>query len=328
MPPRRRTDPQVNELQSLAGDPAAQTALAVRVLANQPEAQAARAALDVLRERPTPTARPALLRCFAFYAANGVRRDAGGYLRAAIVSALRPVAQPEDVPLFEQAATTYEFLPPGRSEETWLLRSAALVALNELDSELASYHAVRLLADRYTSPLSGEPALTAIRLLAAQNNRWPLYYYLLHLYAHPGRPTEPVPEVVSECLKSLAGVPPSLLPELIERYGTASDEVVLVGLIDLLLAYPEAATAQDFIAQFLRAAQQPGAYRYLVARLVAERGSPLRPALIEAAAHERDPRRLGVLAEALALGQADPALKAALAGVRRQLSSQGESDEP
>src|SRR5437868_3534750 len=181
MPPRRSApSPHLQALRELAADPAAQTALALKVLATDKDVQAIRAALDVLKRQPTPAARPVLRERFEYYAADGVRRDAGTYLRAAILQTLRPIALPDDLPLLERAAGTFEFLPPGRSEEGALLRSAALVTMDAVDPRLAAHYCIRLLADRYTSPLSGEPALTAVRVLAAQGNAGPLYYYALH----------------------------------------------------------------------------------------------------------------------------------------------------
>jgi hypothetical protein len=169
---KHKASPKLDQLKQLAGSPQAQVALAIEIVEREKDVQALRAALEVLRAHPTWDARPALLARYAALAVEGVKRDAGTYLRAAILQALRPLLRPDDVPLLAQAAATYEYLPPTHSEEAGLLRSTALVLLNEVDGALAAYHAVRLLNDPETSPLSGEPALTAVRLLAAQDC-WP-----------------------------------------------------------------------------------------------------------------------------------------------------------
>jgi hypothetical protein len=277
------------------------------VVAASKDVVAVRAALDALRARPDPAARPALLGRFADLMAQGVKRDAGGYLRAAILQALRPVAGPEDVPLLTQATETYEFLPPNRSEEGTLLRATALVVLNEVDSTLAAYHATRLLADPHTSRLSGEPAATAVRVLAAIDQRLPLYYYALHQ-------PEPQSEVLSECLKNLAGMPAALLPHLLTRHGATRDEVVLVGLLDLALEYEPV----DFVRDFMRSTRLYAVYHYLVTRLVASHvGRWL--AVVAGEAHgETDPRKMGLLEEALALGRPDPVVQAALGEIRER----------
>ena len=49
-----------------------------------------------------------------------------------------------------------------------------------------------------------------------------LYYYARHQVS-------PQSDVLSECLKNLAGLPAALAAELIEKYGGSDDEVVLVG---------------------------------------------------------------------------------------------------
>jgi hypothetical protein len=315
MPRARPPNPRVLRLRELAGDPAAQAALATEIVAQEKDAAAVRAALEVLARRPNAAARPALLQRYDYFSADGVRRDAGGYLRAALLGALRPLARPEDLPRLEQAATTYEFLPPGRSEEGALLRATALPLLSDLDPELAAYHAARLLVDPHTSRLSGEPALTAVRVLAALGNRWPLYSFALHPFCPPGLAV-PVPEVLSECLRNLAGMPASRLPELIDRWGQVEDEVVAVGLMDLVLEYPALEAARAYVDRCLRAPALPAAYRYLVACLVARPDPAWRARLAAAAEAERDPARLAALADALALAPGDPDLRAALKAIK------------
>ncbi len=317
MPPRRSPpSPRLVELRERSSDPAAQTALAIDVLAKDKDVQAIRAALEVLKQHPTPPARQKLRERFEHYAADGVRRDTGSYLRAAIVQALRPIALPDDLPLLERAATTYEFLPPSHSEEASLLRSAALVTLDAVEPRLAAFHCVRLLADPNTSLLSGEPAVTAVRVLAAQGNPWPLYYYALH-QPHPQS------DVLSECLKELTSLPASLLPELIDRFGGSEDEVVLVGLIDLLVD----TGGSSFLHEFLGHTAKYAVYHYLVTRLVARPTQWGLDELKYQAQYERNSRKLGILEEALSLGGTDPFLREALAEVRRRKASRRPDDK-
>ncbi|MCC6190402.1 MAG: hypothetical protein IT318_15335 [Anaerolineales bacterium] len=311
---RARSTPRLDELMQLSGP--AQIELAIELVAHERDARTVRAALDLLRERPTPDARPALLERFAYLTADGVRRDTGTYLRAAILQTLRPIIRPEDVPLLEMAASTYEFLPPTRSEEAALLRSTALVLLNELDSRLAAFHAVRLLADAYTSRLSGEPALTAARVLAAMENTWPLYYYALH-QPNAAQPVEPRSEVTSECLKGLAGLlPASLVPTLIEKHGRSQDEVVLVGLMDLLVAYEDT----GYLREFMPATDKYAVYQYLATRLVATHAPRWLQLLSDQAAQETNHRKLGLLEDALALGGTNAMVTAALTSARQRRS--------
>ena len=155
----------------MAATPDEQAAYAVRLLDKERDVDVVLAALAVIAEREDPTLRPALLRKYAYCDANGMRRDPGGTVRIAL-RALRPIALPEDVALFERAVSTYEFL---FGEATGDLRAAGLLALDEADAVLAGYHCVRLLDDPYTSIMSGEPASTAVRVLASQKQLLPLY---------------------------------------------------------------------------------------------------------------------------------------------------------
>jgi hypothetical protein len=308
MPPRRTPpSPHLAALRDHSAEPATRVALAQTVLASDKDVQAICAALEVLKEHPTPSVRGVLRERYEYYAADGVRRDAGTYLRAAILQALRPIALPDDLPLLERAATTFEFLPPGRSEEGALQRSAALVAMDAVDAKLAASYCIRLLADRYTSRLSGEPALTAVRVLAAQGVDTPLYYYALHQ-------PEPQSDVLSECLKNLAQLPPALAQGLVEKYGETNDEVVLVGLLDMLL---EAGGASAFIHEFLTRTDKYAVYHYLLTRLVARPSRQALDELLRQAQAERNPRKLELLEEALLLARAEPQVQSALEAVRR-----------
>jgi hypothetical protein len=309
--PAKRIASRLAALQA-ADSPSERLALALDILEHEAELRAVRAAVDVVAQQPTPQARPRLLARYAWFAENGVRRDPGTLMRVALLHALRPLATHSDTPLLEQAAATYEYLPPGRSEEASPLRSAALVVLAEVDPGLATGHAVRLLADPETSRLSGEPALTAVRVLAAQGQLWPLYLHALTAHRQPG--SAATPEVVAECLRCLAdGLPDSLAHGLLSGTGgldAARDEALAVGLIDLALARAGQAYAFDWLKAFLRDTRLLAAYRYAVTQIVVSHHPPLLAALAAAAAHETDRGKQTAIREALALGGGDPAVEA------------------
>lgn len=282
------------KLGQLADDPLAQARFAAELLATERRAQLLGPALAALEELPIPEARPALLHLYADLDADGVRLDAGGGFRAAALRALRPWATAADLPLLERAVTTYEFLPPGRSEEAAPIRAAGLVSLADLDPQLAGFHAARLLVDHaHTSKLSGEPGKTAAGVLAAQSQALPLYLYTL---GHEQRD-----DVTAECLRHLAEAPAYVVRELCERFGPGSSELAQIGLVDLLLARVHDALAHEVLAARLR---QPGpltVLRYLAVAMVASRRRPLADAVAAAAAAERDPSRRAALDEATAL---------------------------
>lgn len=271
-------------------------ALRLVEVATHPEAL--QEALDALAESDDPRLRPALLARYTSLAANGPRRDPGCFQRAALLRALRPLARKDDAALLEEAVRTIEcmppFAPPNRGDVAAGLRSVALVALNEVDETLAGYHAVRLLMDQYTSPMSGEPAATAARVLAAQGHVLPLYEYLL-------APLPGSAEVVAECLRGLDEMPMSLLRPLIERFAASDDEIVLLGLFDLLLTRDDSAAFTDVVLDFVRTTRQYNVYRYVVSVIVARRRKDLIAELAALVGDEPDRVKAEILREALAL---------------------------
>lgn len=264
---------------------------AIRVVERERRPDAVLAALAVLREAPDPAHRPALLRRYAYDDAKGTRRDQGGVVRAGVLETLRPLLLPADAPLLERAVRTYEYL---YGESTGDLRAAGLRALDEVDAALAGHHAVRLLRDAHTSTMSGEPAVTAARVLARRGNGPVLYAYLVW-------DGERVPDVTAECLRQLVELPPPLLPELLERYRGGEDEIVLLGLFDLLLAHPAGAEHDDFVLAFLRETSLRNIHRYVATALLAERADAWRPRLVDLEREEGDHRKREALREALAL---------------------------
>ncbi len=307
-----RQTAQLRDLQALAGQPAEQRRLALDLLVPAAGIRVVQAALRALAGTTEDGARPVLLRQYAHYAADGVKRDPGTGLRVTILHLLRPLAGYPDHLLLETATLTYEFLPPTRSEAAHELRAAALVILHDLDPERAAFQAVRLLADEHTSRMSGEPAVTAVRILAAAGHLLPLYYYATHTAV-------PVSEVLSDSLRALTGLPDSLLPAIIERYGDSADEIVLAGLFDLLLGHATRATHYPRVLAFLRATHYYDVYRYLVTSIVADHKTALLADLLDLAAAERDPRRVEILLPALDLVGTDPAVAAVMAQLRARL---------
>jgi hypothetical protein len=107
--------------------------------------------------------------------------------------------------------------------------------------------------------------------------------------------------VTAECLRSLAAIPPSLLPPLVERYRASEEEIVLLGLFDLLLAHEARDDYTDFVFEFLRDTAQYNIYRYLVSVLIAGRDTALIDRLVALEKRERDPAKAAILREGLEL---------------------------
>ncbi len=311
-PVDERQTAQVHALQDLAAQPAEQRRLALTLLTPTAGIRVVQAALKALIGVADEAARPVLLRQYAHYAADGVKRDPGTGLRVALLHLLRPLAGYPDIPLLDMATATYEFLPPTHSEAAHELRAAALVILHDLEPERAAFQAVRLLADVHTSRMSGEPAVTAVRILAAAGHLLPLYYYATHT-------TPAVSEVLSDSLRALTALPDSLLPAIIERCADTEDEIVLAGLFDLLLGHATRAAHYPRVLAFLRTTHKYDVYRYLVTSIVADHKANLLPALLDLAAAERDPRRIEILVPALELIGGDPVVAALITQLRHRL---------
>jgi hypothetical protein len=241
-----------------------------------------------------PRLRSALLARYEELAANPKRRDPGTYLRAALLRSLRPLAEPDDLALLEEAAMTYEYSSPIR-EVAGMLRGAALVTMYEMDRQVAVFHAARLLHDKppRTDEMSGEPALTAVQVLAAHGEAVVLYGFL-------SAPATPVAEVWAEALRAMAGAPATVVRDLLQLYGESRDEIVLLGLFDLVLNRADAELFGDFLMGFLRDSDLTDMCRYLATAIVAGR----RTVLIERMRllmTEVDKKRSLLLEEALTL---------------------------
>lgn len=284
---------ETSRLRALRDDPVAQAAYAAELVADSRHAEAVRAAAKVLAAHPRPAARAAILARYGHLGADPNKRDQGAHVRTALLEALRPVSRLDDVPLLEEAALTYEVLPTSSEDVTGGLRATALLILAELDGERASFHAVRLLHDARAAAMSGEPAVTAAGVLAAQQQIRVLYGYV----TSSGRQ---VPEAVSECLRYLVALPETLLGEVVARWIDADDPMALVGLVDLLLAHPAGFDHAAAVRRFLAATELFDAYRYALLALMASRDEHWMALAKEADANEVDPAKRLILDDAFA----------------------------
>ena len=283
----------LNRLASLVRSPDEQADYAASLLDKERNVEVVLAALAVLAAREDYCFRPVLLRKYAYCDHNGVRRDPGGNVRIAILRALRPITQHDDIPLLERAVSTYEFLYGEAASD---LRAIALLLLNEVAPDLAGYHAVRLLVDEHTSTMSGEPAVTAVRVLAAQHQFPSLYALVMQNQPRPG-------EVLAESLRSLTSIPSSLLPAVVEKYGPSKDEVVLLGLFDLLLAHEVRPAYVDFMLNFLRTTTHYNVYRYLLIVLITSHDAAVISQVEAMAEAEADPFKVDIWREVMGLRQ-------------------------
>lgn len=282
-------------LGSFRDSPTEQAAFAVELLSAKNGAEVVRAALDVLAKHTDIRATPALHELYWHYAEKDGKRDPGAYTRTGILKALRPVMGMGDAELIVHAVTTYERYPPNFEEETALLRSAAIVLLSELDDRLAAFFATRLLADGYTEPMSGEPALTAVRVLAAQGELLPLYFYATQ-HQEGGHA-----EVLAECLRNLGYAPEAVVSEIVKQLGDSDNRAALVGLFDMLTLGPGSPRHVDFLSRFLQGTEDLDLYRYLVTVMLTSPNGDVREALAGAVRGERSADKVEALREAATL---------------------------
>lgn len=263
---------------------------AARLMESSRDLDVVRAAIGIIGSAADPAHRAALHRKYTWCEQQPTRRDGSGYIRAAIVRALQPIVQPDDLPLLQRALTTYQMV--GVYEVCAELRAAALVAVNDLDPGFATLFSARFLTDPRNS-FSGEPARTAIQLLAAQQNLAPIFGL-----ASWG---EASGEVIGEALRNLTGLPGSLVPLLVERYRESEDEQVLLGLFDLLLDHPTRDAWRDEFGLFFRTTPLVDLYGIIAMQIVASRSEPLIGLLRNLVEVERDPARRDLLDHALEL---------------------------
>lgn len=279
---------QIADLMALATQPERQRAAAMDLVRTSRHPDIVRAGLGILREAEDPELRPFLHEKYAWCDAAPERNDSGGIIRAAIVRSLQPIIHGADWPILQRALTTYQML--GLYELCAELRAAALLAANDLDPDLAALYAARFLTDPLNSN-SGEPALSAVRLLAAHQE--------LPSLVSVASWGEGNPEVTAEALRNLTELPASMVPLLISQYRDSKDEQILLGLFDLLLGHRDRALWRDEIVQFLRSTSLLDLYGLIVMQIVASRDDVLIQTLRDLAEIERDPRRTELLELAL-----------------------------
>jgi hypothetical protein len=322
----------LQDLRSLADQPDEQARYALELLERERGTRVVSEALAALTQSPVPEGRPLLLRLYKYYDEAGVKRDAGGDLRMAILGALLPVADPADRALAERAIATYEFLPPQREECAGGLRAAGLVLLSQLDPVLASFHCACLLVDVHTSRMSGEPAVSAVRILASQGSHLPSQGHLLPLYSYLFAGHEGPPEVEAECLRNLVHAPAGVIESVLSHYtapvstGTgmavprheAKDDVSLLGLLDLVLASPDNSTCLTFLEQFLRETQRYDVYHSVLATIIATHSPQFWNVLLEVALEERRPEKIERLLSALTVLRHDPKIEQVICGLQQK----------
>jgi hypothetical protein len=285
-------DASVAALRELQGE--AQVEMAVRLLQPKSSREALRAAVRVLQRQPTDEARLPLILLVQHFGRNGGSADYGTYLRSEMMRALRPLVRQEDKDFLTAALMTYEYPPPERREDAAMLRSTALVAMAELDVELCRFHAVRLLVDGQTDPMSGEPAVTAARILANFGDMLALFQFVC---SDAGMAK---PEVMAAVLGGMTTLPVELIPTLLATIGERAAGVVLVGLADLLLGHESGPQGLEFLMSAVRRSDSD-VVRYIAFEMVSRGGDDWIKQLVQVLRQDGDAKRRAIAAEVEAL---------------------------
>lgn len=218
------------------GDPNQQRDRALDLLAATFSREAVDLALHTLLHEDVITTldtthRPTLHAKAAYYFEQD-GKDRGGLIREAILRLLIAIGHPEDRDLYLAGLRVYHRQPVMDSAQN--LRAVALSGLFALDRDLACAWAVRLLGEPDTSPLNGQPTITAMQTLLAGNQVLPIYHFVLRLgdaFISKG-----LGEVVSQALEALGrDLPRPLFEELAEYYANADSPSALSGITSAIV---------------------------------------------------------------------------------------------
>jgi hypothetical protein len=249
-------------------------------------------ALTILDLPTDEQERGAMLSLYHWLDEAGVTRDLNASTRIRILKALRSAELHAPLDVLLRAVHTIERAPGGLDEAAGL-RATALISLLDVEQELAGYHAARLLTDAETSPFSGEPAVTAVTVLATLDQRQPLYAYAMQT-------PQGQAEVLAEILNAMVEAPDPIVQDVVQHLLIFDDEPAVASVYELVLKRNDPAWT-DMLTTFLASERRPHLLRYVATTIAAER-HPWQIELLRVnAAAERIEKRRQILDEALAL---------------------------
>ena len=264
-------------------DPVTQRDLALELLTMTRSRQHIDQALHVLLREEVQaeldyTHRPAL-RTKALYYFDSEDRDSGGLLREQLVRLLTTIGDANDVDIFMQAAATYHRQPVNDAAQN--LRAAALHGLLRHDTTLAAAYATRLLGEADTSPLNGEPTITAMGVLALCGQPLPVYQFVLaqgEAFAAQG-----LGEIIGKAFEVLVeGLPQRLFEELAQRFAAHDVPIISSGIADAIIN-ARAAGLYPLLEQLLSDTSHIELHHTIVILMAAARDDELTSRLLELA---------------------------------------------
>ena len=268
--------------------------------------RAVRATLD---ESHRPVLREKAL---GFYAAP--KRDKAGMLRESLTRLLVYIEHHDDIDLYRLGVETYHLQPVDDVAQN--LRAVALAGMAPIDPALACLYATRFLGEGHTSVFNCEPALTAIDVLVASNQRLPIYQFLLDnggRMANTGRG-----ELTGKALESLAAdFPVHLYEQLIDLYQDIDQPTASMGIINCIID-GRLAALYDRLEGVIRDTRDADLRRYGLVMMAAARDDALSARLLSMARLARR-EDIPLFIEALEICQ-HPERDQTLAQLKRRLS--------
>ena len=232
-----------------------------------------------LAEDTAPVRRTLLARYLQLDANH--RLDPDCQMRWLLLRGLQPVALPEDAPLLTRITRGFE--PGSLGERAHGLRSAALVVLLEVDRDAAGVQAVEVLAAGGHHAETGEPALTAVRVLGACGAE-----HLLYAITAFDWPVVP-PVARAEALGFLGDQPRARLDAMINALLESGHPVLATGVVDLALARRVEWLDERFL-DLMRTTSELDLFRYGTASAVARRRGDLLARLADGSIRAGSPK--------------------------------------
>ncbi len=169
-------------------------------------------------------------KCLGYFADG--KRDKGGLLRESLTRLLVHIEHPDDADVYQLGVETYYRQPVDDVAQN--LRAVALAGLAPIDPPLACLYATRFLGEPYTSVFNGEPAMTAIDVLVAADQRLPIYQFLLCGGVEMAQSARG--ELTGKALESLSDdFPLPLYEALIEQYQAIDQPTATMGIINWII---------------------------------------------------------------------------------------------
>lgn len=286
-----------------AQDEAERRDLALKLLERSRRREHVDAALRALEGSDLDDDARPLLRERAHHYFEETRRDNGALIREQLLRLLLGIGHPDERDLWLRALHCYE-IEPMMGEVTQNLRAIGLVGLAMHEAELAQLHALRLLHEpESASRFNGEPALTALNLLAQQEQASLIYAWLL---ASAGEALDlALDELVGRALESLGDdFPADLYRPLLERFARRDRALVSMGLATHIIA-SRSASLYDALETILVKTRHDDLHQYILVLLAGARDADLERRLL-ALARRSPPRRRANFLAALDLLPAEP----------------------